>query len=283
MGTGGRAVLRGGENCRFCGRTEFIMRFIPLFSGSSGNSSVLEAGGVRLLVDAGLTGKAIAGALRSVSIDPDSISGILVTHDHIDHTKGVGVLSRKYNIPVYANAGTYAAMAPIVKEIDYPNVRLFRTDEDFYIGGVNVLPFKTPHDAAESVGFTFTEGANKLCYLTDIGVFRESMFAAAAGAQLVFIEANHDVHMLKNGPYPYVLKQRILSESGHLSNENCGRALVRLHGTGVRFAVLAHLSKENNTEAKAFGTVTSVLEEAGIDDMKIVVAKRDAVTGIFEF
>ena len=259
------------------------MRFIPLFSGSSGNSSLIEAGGVRLLVDAGLTGKAIADALRSISIDPDSISGILVTHDHVDHTKGIGVLSRKYNIPVYANAGTYAAMAPIVKEIDFANVRLFRTDEDFYIGELNVLPFKTPHDAAESVGFAFTEGSNKLCCMTDIGVFRESMFAAAAGSQLVFIEANHDVRMLKNGPYPYVLKQRILSESGHLSNENCGKALVRLHETGVRFAVLAHLSKENNTEEKAYRTVSTVLEEAGVTDMQLVVAKRDWITGIFEF
>ena len=119
--------------------------------------------------------------------------------------------------------------------------------------------------------------------MTDIGVFRESMFAAAAGSQLVFIEANHDVRMLKNGPYPYVLKQRILSESGHLSNENCGKALVRLHETGVRFAVLAHLSKENNTEEKAYRTVSTVLEEAGVTDMQLVVAKRDRITGIFEF
>ena len=135
---------------------------------------------------------------------------------------------------------------------------------------------------AESVGFTFVSGGNKLCYMTDIGCFRESMFARAAGSDLVFIEANHDVEMLKNGPYPYPLKQRILSENGHLSNENCGKALARLYETGVRFAVLGHLSRENNTEYAAFSTVTSVLEEAGAFDMRLVVAKRDAVTGIFE-
>lgn len=258
------------------------MRFIPLFSGSSGNSSLIEAGGVRLLVDAGLTGKAIAEALYSVRVQPETLSGILVTHDHIDHTKGVGVLSRKYNIPVYANAGTYKAMAPVVKELGFSNVRLFRTNEDFYIGELNILPFKTPHDAAESVGFCFLEGSRKLCYMTDIGCFRESMFDAAAGSQLVFIEANHDVTMLKNGPYPYILKQRILSDVGHLSNENCGKALVRLHGTGVRFAVLGHLSKENNTEQAAFETVSGALEAAGIDDMQLIVAKRGEVTGIFE-
>lgn len=258
------------------------MRFIPLFSGSSGNSSLIEAGGVRLLVDAGLTGKAIKEALDSVGVRPETLNGILVTHDHIDHTKGIGVLSRKYGIPVYANAGTFKAMAPVVKDLDFKSVRLFRTDEDFYIGELNILPFKTPHDAAESVGFVFTEGGKRLCYMTDIGCFRESMFNAASGAQLVFIEANHDVAMLKNGPYPYVLKQRILSENGHLSNENCGRALVRLYETGVRFAVLAHLSSENNTERKAFETVERVLEEAGITDMVVVAAKRSAVTGIFE-
>ncbi len=257
------------------------MRFIPLFSGSSGNSSYLEAGGVRLLIDAGLTGRAVSEALKSIGVRPETLNGILVTHDHIDHTKGVGVLSRKYDLPVYSNKSTFRAMQPIIKEIDFRNCRLFRSDEDFYIGELNILPFRTPHDAAESVGFIFTDGASKLAYMTDIGVFRESMFNAAAGSQLIFIEANHDVRMLKNGPYPYVLKQRILSENGHLSNENCGKALARLYETGVRFAVLAHLSAENNTEEKAFSTVTRVLEEAGIGDMQIVVAKRDGITGCF--
>ena len=118
--------------------------------------------------------------------------------------------------------------------------------------------------------------------MTDIGCFRESMFNEAAGSRLVFIEANHDIEMLKNGPYPYHLKQRILSDKGHLCNENCGKALVRLYGTGVRYAVLAHLSKENNTEEAAFAAVGAELEKAGISDMRIVVAKRDHVTGIFD-
>lgn len=258
------------------------MRFIPLFSGSSGNSSYIEAGGVRLLIDAGLTGKLVTEALYSVGIRPEALNGILVTHDHVDHTKGVGILSRKYNLPVYANEGTFRAMTPIVKDLDFKNVRLFRTGEDFYIGDLNITPFKTPHDAAESVGFCFAHQGKKLCYMTDIGCFRESMFGEAAGAQLVFIEANHDVEMLKNGPYPYHLKQRILSESGHLSNENCGKALVRLYGTGVRYAVLGHLSKENNTEEAAFSAVSGALEKAGISDMHVIVAKRDRITGIFE-
>lgn len=258
------------------------MKFIPLFSGSSGNSSYLEAGGARLLIDAGLTGKTVRDALYDVGVMPETLDGILVTHDHIDHTKGVGILSRKYNLPVYANEGTFKAMAPIVRDLDQRNIRLFKTGEDFYIGGINIMPFKTPHDAAESVGFTFFAEGKKLCYMTDIGCFRESMFNEAAGSRLVFIEANHDIEMLKNGPYPYHLKQRILSDKGHLCNENCGKALVRLYGTGVRYAVLAHLSKENNTEEAAFAAVGAELEKAGISDMRIVVAKRDHVTGIFD-
>ncbi len=258
------------------------MRFIPLFSGSSGNSSYLESGGVRLLIDAGLTGKMVQDALYNVGVRPETLHGILVTHDHVDHTKGVGILSRKYNLPVYANEGTFRAMAPVVRDLDQRNVRLFKTGEDFYIGGINIMPFKTPHDAAESVGFTFFAEGKKLCYMTDIGCFRESMFNEAAGSRLVFIEANHDIEMLKNGPYPYHLKQRILSEKGHLCNENCGKALVRLYETGVRYAVLAHLSKENNTEEAAFGAVSAALEKAGITDMRVIVAKRDRVTGIFD-
>ncbi len=258
------------------------MRFIPLFSGSSGNSSYLESGDTRLLIDAGMTGKAIVEALSKIAVSPERLSGILVTHDHVDHTRGVGILSRKYNLPVYTNAGTLRAMTPITRELSYANTRLFQTDEDFYVGSINVLPFKTPHDAAESVGFVFTSGEKKLTYMTDIGCMRESMLSCAAGSSLVFIEANHDVEMLKRGPYPYPLKQRILSEKGHLSNENCGRALVKLYETGVRFAVLAHLSRENNTEYEAYSTVSRVLEEANIGDMRIVVAKRDGITGIFE-
>ena len=164
------------------------MRFIPLFSGSSGNCSVIQTEKATLLVDAGLTGKAVCGALASAGINPACIDGILVTHDHIDHTRAVGILSRKYDMPVYANAGTWEAMNPIVKQVDFRNVRVFRTDEDFYIGDINILPFKTPHDAKESVGFIFINRGSKLAYMTDIGCVHESMLNQAAGAQLVFIE-----------------------------------------------------------------------------------------------
>ena len=222
------------------------MRFIPLFSGSSGNCSVIQTEKATLLVDAGLTGKAVCGALASAGINPASVDGILVTHDHIDHTRAVGILSRKYDMPVYANAGTWEAMNPIVKQVDFRNVRVFRTDEDFYIGDINILPFKTPHDAKESVGFIFISRGSKLAYMTDIGCVHESMLNQAAGAQLVFIESNHDVQMLKTGPYPYVLKKRILSDNGHLSNADCGAACINQTSktpvTPSRFATTSCIS-----------------------------------------
>ena len=205
------------------------MKLIPLFSGSSGNSSLVVAGNTKLLIDAGMTGKAITAALNELGLPPNELSALLVTHDHIDHTKGVGVMSRKYGIPVYANSGTWSAMKPIIGDIPLRNVRYFNTREDFYIGDVNITPFPTPH-----------------------------------------------------GPYPYPLKQRILSDRGHLSNENCGKLLVRLHSLGVNAAILAHLSSENNTPDMAFSTVVSILEANSIFDMKLCVAARDCITGIFE-
>lgn len=258
------------------------MRFIPLFSGSSGNSQLLEAGETRLLIDAGVAGKMLENALRRLNTDPQGLNGILISHDHIDHTRGAGVLSRRYGLPVYANKGTWDAMPSAVGDIPFRSIRLFRTNQDFYIGDINITPFRTPHDAAEPVGFSFVYKGKKLVCMTDIGCVRDDMAEQAEGANLVYIEANHDIEMLKTGPYPYQLKKRILSDSGHLSNESCGSALARLYKSGVRNAVLGHLSHENNTPLKALETVKNVLRSYGIEDMAVTVAERDEITGIFE-
>ncbi len=237
-----------------------------------------------MLVDAGMTGKAIVGALCDVGIEPSSLSGIVVTHEHSDHIKAVGIMSRKYNIPVYANEGTWKAMSPFIGDVAMRNIRTFVTGQNFYIGDLDLTPFATSHDAAEPVGFSFFSKGKRLVYMTDTGRVTESLREIGAGADLLFLESNHDVEMLKNGPYPYQLKRRILSDKGHLSNDAAGDLLAKLYPTGMRRVILAHLSRENNTERIAYGAVRARLENEDISekDFFVAVAHRDRVTGIFE-
>ncbi|MBO4331434.1 MAG: MBL fold metallo-hydrolase, partial [Oscillospiraceae bacterium] len=183
-----------------------------------------------------------------------------------------------------ANEGTWKAMAEQVGGLSLGSVRTFITGQDFYIGDVNITPFATSHDAAEPVGYAFFNKGANLVYMTDTGYVSERLREIASGADLLFIESNHDVGMLKNGPYPYQLKKRILSDKGHLSNDACGSLLVKLYSCGVRRAILAHLSRENNTEQLALATVGSALAADGVEkkDYFLTVAHRDRVTGIFE-
>lgn len=260
------------------------MRFCPLYSGSSGNALLVLADGAALLVDAGLPGRVVAEALAAAGVAPEQLSGILVTHEHSDHVKGVGILARRYRLPVYANAGTWRGMLPLIGEIPPAQMRVFETERDFYLGGVNVLPYKTPHDANESVGFVFQSGGSKLSILTDAGHVNERMLDAVSGSGLILIESNHDVEMLKAGRYPFPLKRRILGDEGHLSNDACGAALTALYGRGVRRAVLGHLSRENNFESLALETVRAALRASDVPDeaFALSVAHRDRVGEIYE-
>lgn len=260
------------------------MKFSPLYSGSSGNCSIVSSGGTSVLVDAGMPGRAIVSALEDVGADPKKLAGIVVTHEHSDHIKGIGVISRKFDIPVYANEGTWKAMAPMIGDIAMRNIRTFVTGQNFYIGDIDLTPFPISHDAAEPVGYSFFAKGARLVYMTDTGHITKALQETAAGADLLFLESNHDIDMLKNGPYPYLLKKRILSEKGHLSNAAAGDMLTSLYTTGVRRVILAHLSRENNTESVAYNTVRGKLADEGIgeNDFFVAVAHRDRVTGIFE-
>lgn len=260
------------------------MRFCPLYSGSSGNALLVLADGAAILVDAGLPGRVVTEALAAAGVAPEQLSGILVTHEHSDHVKGVGILARRYRLPVYANAGTWRGMRPLIGEIPPAQMRVFETERDFYLGGVNVLPYKTPHDANESVGFVFQSGGSKLSILTDAGHVNERMLDAVSGSGLILIESNHDVEMLKAGRYPFPLKRRILGDEGHLSNDACGAALTALYGRGVRRAVLGHLSRENNFESLALETVRAALRASDVPDeaFALSVAHRDRVGEIYE-
>ena len=259
------------------------MVFSPLCSGSSGNASFLEAGGVRMLIDAGLTGRQLIDLLHEIDVTARTIDAILVTHEHSDHVRGVGVLSRKFDIPVYADAECFASMRPIVGEIAARNMRVFEPDTAFFIKSVRVLPFSTPHDCAHPVGYAVSAEGKKLSVMTDIGHVTTAMLDTIENSDLLLIEANHDVDMLRAGSYPYPLKMRILGGKGHLSNEDAGLTLVKLHERGVKNVILGHLSNENNTPELALVTVQSALENAGcLADMFVTVANRYHPTGIFE-
>lgn len=260
------------------------MRFSPLFSGSSGNCSVISHGKTTVMIDAGMPGRSIVSALETVEIDPKTVNAIVVTHEHSDHIKGLGVLSRKYDIPVYANEGTWKAMSPLIGDVSMHNIRTFVNGQNFYIGDLDLTPFRISHDAADPVGYVLCANGTRIVYMTDTGCVNEALRETAAGADLLFLEANHDIDMLKTGPYPYQLKRRILSDKGHLSNAAAGEFLKKLYPTGVRRVILAHLSRENNTEQIAYSSVRQALCEADIPekDFFLTVAHRERVTGIFE-
>ena len=258
------------------------MRFCPLCSGSSGNATYIEAGNARLLVDAGLSCKRITALLQQVGADPGSLTAILITHEHSDHISGVNILSKKYDLPVYANEACWRRMLPYMPGVAPRNVRVFETDRPFSIDGVTVLPFHGYHDSVAPVGYVIAYREQRVAICTDIGHIDDRILDLLSGCGLVLLEANHDVDMLMAGWYPYPLKQRILSGDGHLCNEDCAKALIELYHRGLRNAILGHLSAENNSPDLAMITVRSMLEQAGIgEDLHVALARRSEPTGVF--
>ena len=257
------------------------MIFCPLASGSAGNCTFVSFGGTRLLVDAGISAARICGALRQLGLTPADLDGVLITHEHVDHIRGIYVFTRKYGVPVYANTETWKGILRRDADIPMEKRYAFETGMDFYIGNINVLPFSIPHDAGEPVGYLLSCGGLSAAVVTDIGHVNEEWIGKIAGAQAVLLEANYNVEMLRNGRYPYHLKQRILSRRGHLCNEDCTRALIRLYASGTQAAFLGHLSGENNSPEVAYETVCGMLREAGIrpgEDILIYVARREQVS-----
>lgn len=239
------------------------LEFRPLFSGSTGNSTLAAFDDTLLLIDAGRTGKLLDEAVRQQGFDMRRVRAILVTHEHIDHIRGVGVLARKYGMEVYASAGTWAAMADKVGEIPARQRCEFDPDVDFYIDKVNVLPFSIPHDAAQPTGFSLSCGGKKVSVMTDLGHTTKELLSRVEGSDVLLLEANHDVQMLTDGSYPERLKRRILSNKGHLSNDACGKALTELLKIGVPRVYLGHLSEENNVPELAYSTVAQTVEAFG--------------------
>ena len=261
------------------------MVFCPLFSGSSGNALFVQYGRTRLLIDAGKSGKMVQEALEMIGVDPKTLDAILITHEHTDHIAGVGVLSRRHKIPVYANEETWRAMEPKVGTIPEGCHRTFSSSSDFYLGDLGVAPFRIPHDAIEPVGFRLWGGAASISTATDLGYFPHSVRDAIAGSSLVLLESNHDPDMLRmNEHYSQRLKQRILGNHGHLSNDACAEALLQLVDTGVKNVILGHLSGENNRPDLALSTSEMRMEREGIRlgvDLNLDLAWRDRVGSVY--
>ena len=254
------------------------MKFCSLYSGSSGNSIFIASDNTKVLIDAGLAGKKIDDALKHIGEESSSIDGIFITHEHIDHIKGVGVLSRKYDIPIYANDNTWAVMEKNIGKIKEHNIRIMDRRSSITINDLEIRSFNIPHDAIAPVGYTVSYAGKNASVVTDFGVFTEEIRDNIIDSDIILLESNHDVNMLRMGPYPYKLKLRVLGENGHLSNEDCGSAIVSLlKNDKKKQIVLGHLSGTNNHPDLAYQTVVDVLSANGIrpgDDVILQLASR---------
>ncbi len=261
------------------------MYFCPLYSGSSGNSLFCQYGNTRLLIDAGKPGRSITDALRLIGVEPESLSGILITHEHSDHIAGAGVLARRYHLPLYATRGTWLGMEDKIGKIGPELRREFTAGQDFYLGDLGVQSFPIPHDAADPVGFRLWGGSLSVSTATDLGHFSRFVFEQIKGSSLILLESNHDPDMLRANPhYSPALKQRILGEMGHLSNATCSKALIRLVEAGTGTLILGHLSGENNTPDLALQVALDAMAQDGIRpgrDAEVEVALRDRTGSVY--
>ncbi len=255
-----------------------MIKFCSLFSGSSGNALFIGTERTKLLIDAGLSGKRILEALCSIGENPAELSAILISHEHVDHVRGAGIISRKQDIPIYANEGTWNAMEHGLGPVKLENRVCFSTGECFEIGDICVRPFSIPHDAAEPVGYNFFAEGRRITTATDVGHMNKVLLSYIEDNDLLLLESNHDVEMLKVGPYPWSLKKRIMGDQGHLSNEMAAKCIAYLAERGCRNFILGHLSHENNFPELAYQTTLNALTEKRIavgEDVFLEVAGRD--------
>ncbi len=261
-----------------------MIKFCPLFSSSSGNSVYIGENGKGILVDVGRSAKQTDLMLKNIGIDPCEIQGIFITHEHTDHVCGLKVFAAKHNIPVYGAPGTIFSLKQKGILTDKHIDNAF-SDGEIYIGDMIIKPIRTSHDCADGRGYVITgsDGITKVAIATDTGFVSPELLSEITGSKLCYIESNHDVDMVKTGPYPYPLQQRILSNIGHLSNDACADALRALVNRGSTHFVLAHLSKENNTPQLAYQTSIDALREMGAlenRDFILKVAESECCDGL---
>ena len=264
------------------------MRLCSIASGSSGNCIYVGSGQTHLLIDTGISKKRIEEGLSELGIKGKDLNGILITHEHIDHIQGLGVFSRKYEIPIYATRGTLQGIVESRCIGNMPSglYHEISVDQPFSIGDLKIKPFAISHDAYEPSGYRVENDRKSIAVATDLGVYDDYIVDNLKELDAIVVEANHDVHMVEVGPYPYPLKQRVLGDRGHLSNELTGRLLCNILHNNLKHIMLGHLSKENNYAELAKATVQLEVTMSDIpfkgDELPLMVANRDSISKIIE-
>jgi phosphoribosyl 1,2-cyclic phosphodiesterase len=253
-------------------------------SGSRGNCALVWHKNTYILIDAGISMRRIVNNLKKLGLEAGQITSILITHEHTDHISGLPMLMKHFKIPMFASGGTARSIA---RRGVLPDgyISVFETGRTFGVGDMEICSFETPHDTAESVGFTLSAGGRKLAFTTDLGHVSPKVEQAVMGCDTVVLESNHDIEMLKAGSYPYMTKVRILGKRGHLSNDAGGEFASRLVEGGTKKIMLAHLSRDNNTSELAFSTVSGKLLEAGIktgSDMELHIAPANEMSPLLD-
>ena len=252
-----------------------MLNFCSLYSGSSGNCLFIQTEKTKILVDCGTSLKKIQEGLINIGEKIEDIDAILVTHEHVDHVQSLGNTSKKFDIPVFANFETFEAMPNQKEKIELHNQKLFEIGEEFKIGDLAINSFSTPHDAANPVSYSVVSDDKKICVATDIGLFTPSIEKELLSCNAMLLEANHDVHMLEAGPYPYVLKRRILGDNGHLSNEKSMVCLADSMGDKTKLVLHAHVSQECNLDEMIEMTRSDVFRKMNIntDNIDFVILR----------
>jgi len=253
------------------------MHTSALASGSSGNSFFIEVNNQSFLVDAGISAKQIIERMDSIGKDASLLKGIFVTHEHVDHIRGIDVLSRKYSIPVFITKKCYDNCHILTNEASLIN--FISKDNVFDLNGVKILPFSKNHDANDPVSYSIMSKGKKVSVMTDIGIACNNVIKHTKDSNIIFLESNHDIDMLQNGRYPIYLKRRVASDNGHLSNYNAALLVLQHASSKLKHLVLSHLSQNNNTEEIAMKTIMSLLQHReDLKELKIHISNRERPT-----
>lgn len=261
-----------------------MLKCCSLYSGSSGNCFFIQSENSKVLIDVGVSCRKIETSLQNdFNLTLNDIDAIFITHEHIDHTKSLNLISSKYNLPVYASKGTWNSLIEKTQKISNENKKVFELDKSFDFKDLRIFPFATPHDAAEPCGFNIYNGNSKISVATDLGYIDDKIFNNLKDSSFLMLESNYEPNILKVSSYPYRLKQRIMSNSGHLSNNDASNTISKLIDFGLKDVLLIHLSKENNIPEIAYETVVEKLKNTNysLDNLNLNIAPRDSSSKIF--